>query len=278
MAYAAATNGDKVGGAASRETPFAQIAQDDHEAPVWSLAFAGSRRLVSSTSSELRVKDLATGEVVRLLDYRESFGLTPAFSPDGRTLAIGANRPEVRLWNVETWIEQEPLSLGTKAARYVVFSPNGAMLAVATWSSHKVTLYDWRDARPIAVLDGHAGEVNILAFSPDGLKLVAADSASQVCIRDLASRRAQARWRAHAAGIWRSRTHRTAGDSRPRATSTRQSGSGIRQAESRGEFSKVEPPASLASPSRPTGPGSLNRGRTALLRCGIWHRHGRPER
>jgi WD40 repeat protein len=201
VVYFGATNGDRIGGAVSRETPFAQIAQDDHEAPVWSLAFAGSRRLASSTSSELRVKDLATGEVVRLLDCRESFGLKPAFSPEGRTLAVGVNGPEIRFWDADTCIEQEPLSLGTQTARYVVFSPDGAILAVAISKSRKVTLYDWRRARPLAVLDGLGGEVNILAFSPDGSRLIAADSSSHVCIWDLASRKARARWRAHAAGI-----------------------------------------------------------------------------
>jgi WD40 repeat protein len=201
VVYAAATNGERVGGAVGRDTPFAQISQDDHELPVWSLAVAGNRRLATSTSSELRVKDLATGQVVRLLDHRESVGLTPAFSPDGRTLAIGANGPEIRLWNAETCVEQEPLSLGTMAARYVVFSPDGAMLAVATWKSSNVILYDWRAARQIAVLDGHGGEVNILAFSPDGSKLVAADSTSQVGIWELASRKTRARWQAHPTGM-----------------------------------------------------------------------------
>jgi WD40 repeat protein len=199
--YFGATSGDRFGGAITRETPFAQISQDDHEVPVWSIALACSGRLASSTSSELRIKNLSTGEVVRLLDYRDSFGFAPAFSPDGRTLAIGANGPEIRFWNAETCIEKEPLSLGTEAARYVVFSPDGATLAVAARKSHKITLYDWRRGRRVAVLDGHDAEVNILAFSPDGSKLVAADSTSCVCIWELASRQVLARWNAHASGI-----------------------------------------------------------------------------
>ncbi len=168
--------------------------------------------------------------------------MTPAFSPDGRILAIGVNGPEIRLWNAETCVEQEPLSLGTAKARYGVFSPDGAMLAVATWKSRTVTVYDWRSARPIAVLDGHCGEINILAFSPDGSKLVAADSTSQICIWELASQKARARWRANAAGVWRSCTHQTADYLRPRATSMTRSDSGILPAESLGEFSTLVRP------------------------------------
>jgi WD40 repeat protein len=199
--YIGVTDWDLNSEASGRDCPFAQVSRDDHDAPVWSLTFSGSRRLASSTSSDLRVKDLATGKVVRLLDFPDSFGLRPAFSPDGRVLAIGGHGPEIRLWDAETLLELEPLTLGTKAARSVAFSPDSATLAVATWTSHEVTLWDCHSRRPIDVLDVLDGNVKVVAFSPDGSTLISADSTSNVYVWELASRRVRARWRAHPAGI-----------------------------------------------------------------------------
>jgi WD40 repeat protein len=201
MIYVATTDWSLRGATPGQVRPFAQISQDNHEAAVWSIVFSGTSRLASSTSCELRVKDMATGRNVRLLDSRECFGLAPAFSPDGRTLAIGTNWPTIRLWDTETLSELEPLTLGKEAARSVKFSPDGSTLAVVTWRSRKITLYEWPGRRPIAVLDGHGGEVNTVVFSTDGRTLVTADSASEVCVWDVASRTARARWQAHATGI-----------------------------------------------------------------------------
>ena len=163
--------------------------EDDHEAPVWSLAFAGSRRLASSTSSELRVKDLATGEVVRLLDYSAEFGSHPrvfARRPNpghrcqsGRDPALGRRN----LYRARAFIAGNE---GGQVRRFLARRGDARPWPPGARTKSRYTIR--ASARPIAVLDGHAGEVNILAFSPDGSKLVAADSASQVCIWDLASR------------------------------------------------------------------------------------------
>ena len=199
--YVGTADWSLAGGAVGQDPPSAQTSQDHHEAPVWSVVFSGTSRLASSTSSELWVKDMTKGGKVRLLDSPECFGLAPAFSPDGRTLAIGTNGPTIRLWDAESLSELQPLTLGNAGARSVAFSPDGSTLAVVTWRSRKITLYDWPGRRPIAVLDGRGGDVNTVCFSPDGSALVAADSASEVCVWDVASRTGRARWQAHAAGI-----------------------------------------------------------------------------
>jgi WD40 repeat protein len=199
--YVATTDWDLKTGAGARDRPFAQIAWDDYEAPVRSLVFSGSTRLAVATTSAMWLNDLATGEVVRLRDCPWSFGLSPAFSPDGRILAVGGNEPAVRLWDAGEGVELEPLNVGTEAVRCVAFSPDGTTLAVTTWNSPIITLWQWPCGRRLAILDGHRGNISVLAFSPDGSRLLAANSAADVRLWDVASREERACRRVHDAGI-----------------------------------------------------------------------------
>ena len=199
--YVAMTDWDLTSGAGESDRPFAQVARDDYEAPVLSLVFSGINRIALSTTSEMWLSDLATGEIVRLRDCPWSFGLSPAFSPGGRIVAVGGNEPAVRLWDAATGFELEPLGVGTEAVRCVAFSPDGTTLAVATWQSAEVALWDWRRRRRLAVLDGHRGNISVLAFSPDGSRLLAANSAAEVRLWDVATREERVCRRAHDAGM-----------------------------------------------------------------------------
>ena len=97
--------------------------------------------------------------------------------------------------------ELPPICLATERARSLAFSPDGANLAVAPWRSRQVKLFDWPTGRPAAVLNGRCGDINRLTFSRDSSKLVTADTSSQVCILDRATRRERAHFQAHASGI-----------------------------------------------------------------------------
>ncbi len=166
-----------------------QLAHVDHDNSVWSLAFSGGTHLAWSTTSKIRLNNLANGEIVELGDSPGSFGPYPAFSPDGKFLAVGGKETEVRLWDTATGRELEPLTLGTTAVKTFAISPDGTTLAVATAHSSVATLWDWPRRRPLAALDGHAGTINLLAFAPDGRTLLTADSVGEVQLWDVASRR-----------------------------------------------------------------------------------------
>ena len=134
--------------------------------PVRSLVFSGSTHLASSTASELRLKPLETGQIVLVRNSAESFGLSPAFSPNGQVLGIGGHGPR-RSWllDAEKGAELEPLEVGPEGARSIAFSPDGTTLAVASGKSSAVTLWDWPGRRQLGVsCTGAGASVNLLCF------------------------------------------------------------------------------------------------------------------
>jgi RNA polymerase sigma factor (sigma-70 family) len=159
-------------------------------------AFEDVPRKAGKELAEVKVWDLATRKARTF--YRGDTGrvMSVAFSPDGKTLAAGMRDGAVRLWDVATG--KERLCLREKdrgVVNAVAFSPDGKTLAVALGCpdlpvpgpdtfqklekmlrerKDRVTLLDAASGRVRARLEGHAGRVEALAFSPDGTLATAA--------------------------------------------------------------------------------------------------------
>ncbi|MHC9518772.1 AAA family ATPase [Prescottella equi] len=104
-----------------------------------------------------------------------------AFSPDGRTLAIGDDDFSVALWDVQD--PRNPVRLGERLTgprnlvRSVAFGPDGDVLVA---SSADGDIYAWDVSTPEKPASlpvragGHDGGVNAVSFGPDGDTLVTA--------------------------------------------------------------------------------------------------------
>jgi RNA polymerase sigma factor (sigma-70 family) len=94
-----------------------------------------------------------------------------AFSPDGRTLAIGTIG-EIELRDVQTGEVKRVLAKGHRYGTGVfslAFSPDGKILASGGSSTEKtVRLWDVTTGQLKQTLEGHTDEVVGLSFSPDG--------------------------------------------------------------------------------------------------------------
>src|SRR5205823_5883988 len=125
--------------------------------------------------------------------------------PGGRILAMAGSGSDVRLWDVEAGIEQEPLRVGTGPVKSVAFAPDGTKLAAGPWRFGRepviVTLWEWPARRRLAELGPFLGGINALTFSSDGGRMVIADASGRVHLWDVGAGRELARWQAHESGI-----------------------------------------------------------------------------
>jgi WD40 repeat protein len=118
-----------------------------------------------------------------------------AFSPDGHTLASGAEDHTVKLWDVASGRELRTLS-GSDQVTAVAFSPDGRVLAAGSGDDAKtfpragggkISLWDVATGRELPTLRGHSAAVTSVAFSPDGSILASGGRDGAVKLWNLAS-------------------------------------------------------------------------------------------
>jgi WD40 repeat protein len=107
-----------------------------------------------------------TGLPNSILDERRELVNAVAFSPDGKTVAVGGQAGKINLWDPATGKEHEPIpdEMGVYDLR---FSPDGKTLALL--GANEVQLWDVTARKRIAKIDADS----FVAFAPDG-KTVAA--------------------------------------------------------------------------------------------------------
>jgi WD40 repeat protein len=129
--------------------------------------------------------DRAHPSTLATLSEDVGWARSAAFSPDGRTVAVGRSDGAVTLWNVADPAHptrQAALTSHSEFVNSVVFSPDGRTLA--TGSDDETTiLWDIADRprpRRVTVLTGQHAPVTSVAFSPDGRTLATASSAPAI--------------------------------------------------------------------------------------------------
>ena len=126
--------------------------------------------------------------------------VTGPFSADGRTLAVGGVGPVIRLWDLESGKECDPLeSEGGANCGRVAFSRDGKHV-VAGGFDGILTLWDWSSRRRLMTRKGHRGGIHAVSFSRDGSVLATGDSDGVVKMWDIPGGRERTSFRTHPAG------------------------------------------------------------------------------
>jgi hypothetical protein len=153
-----------------------------HEQTVWAAAYNRAGILATGSSDKhvrlwgpnlTRKGALQHDHAVRFL----------AFTPDGRVLATGSSDQTVRLWEVNSGKLTGTIALGDGTLPYgLAFNRDGTTLAtvVGGVGDHQIVLWNMPDRTKKGTLTGHSGEVNDIAFSPNGAALAAADASGTI--------------------------------------------------------------------------------------------------
>jgi dipeptidyl aminopeptidase/acylaminoacyl peptidase len=169
--------------------------RDGDGAGITSIAFSPDGKVLAAGQDDYRVIlwDVPTWHELGAISFprkgaqaeRPWANDTLAFSPDGRYLVTSRYDDFTRLWEVatgtEVWHQREPGS--------AAFSPDGKLLVTAGWSDAALCLRDPATGQVRARIAVSQGNVDDIAFAPDGRTLATWQHDAAVRLFDTASGR-----------------------------------------------------------------------------------------
>jgi WD40 repeat protein len=150
-----------------------------HDTQIGALAFDPKGRWLASGSADntARVWELATGKCLHNFKFRTWVqGLR--FSPDGSLLAVAAGA-SISLFDTATGAVVAKLTSHKKKSMSVAFSPSGRTLVSGSFDG-TVCCWDVPTRKARAVYRWKIGQVEAVAFSPDGMTAAAGGHADIV--------------------------------------------------------------------------------------------------
>ncbi|HVR86889.1 MAG TPA: WD40 repeat domain-containing protein [Planctomycetota bacterium] len=151
-----------------------------------SLAFSPDGKIVAGAAVRIQLWEAATGKLLRNLEKDGEWCIALCFSPNGKILAAGDGRNQIRLFDVETGQELRSLKRDIRNQLPffpMVFSPDGETLATGGVDS-KIHLADVSTGNERLCLLGHRDRVHTLAYSPDGKKIASGSQDGTVRLWD----------------------------------------------------------------------------------------------
>jgi WD40 repeat protein/serine/threonine protein kinase len=160
-----------------------------HAECVWSVALSPDERHLATASADRTVKiwDLIAGASHEKFSCPSVGFPKLALTRDGQFLATGGDNGRITIWDVASrricWDDAD-LNNPTIGIGALAISPREELLAVSHYGEAEVQLWDIRSRVRVGVLPTQSGEVDALAFAPDGRTLAVGRSDGEIAFWD----------------------------------------------------------------------------------------------
>jgi WD40 repeat protein len=134
---------------------------------------ADGRWCVTRAGEDGHLRELSTGRDLGVLPLAGRQELT--FSPDGNLMSVYYGSGTVRLWELPSLVEREPLTDILGKMHWSAYSPNEPRLVMESDANESLKLWDLESGRPMLALssDTDSSRAHITRFSADGSTIVA---------------------------------------------------------------------------------------------------------
>jgi WD40 repeat protein len=186
-----------------------------HTGEVYAVAVTPDGRHVVSGSGDhtLRVWDLAAGETKMILRGHTDSVKAVAVAPDGRHLVSGSDDRTLRVWDLETGeikkVPHGPSWWKDAKRQWIAQSKTGVSAVVVTPDGRHAVgpddktlrVWDLATGETKTTLGRHASEVNALAITPDGRRVISGSADGTLRVWDLATEQTTMTLQSHAGKV-----------------------------------------------------------------------------
>lgn len=140
----------------------------------------GRSLAIAEAESVVRIRDVATGEVLRTLAAAEPEPMALAYSPDGSLLCVASESGGVSLWDLRTGESRGRLS-GSAALLEMAFTPDGRLLVMLDLDGG-LSAVETASGTVVRSLAKGLESATSLAVAPDGARLAVGRAGGEVLV------------------------------------------------------------------------------------------------